>query len=119
MIWFLANWRLVAKIAAGIALLVILGYAVHRYNQLIRAEAELEACRAGNAQMAETIKNQNAAIDALQAEADKRKKVSADRVAEAAKSSGLKLKQADEVLNSQPLTTDLCESARLRLLRGL
>jgi len=85
----------------------------HYESLLAAANQEIGSLKSANLDMADAVKKQNAAIDALQAEAKRRQaqaKISADKAkAESVQSQ----KRAQAVLLSKPPAgADMCEAAR-------
>lgn len=115
--------RMAAYLACGLAALSVVGYATYIYVDRLAVRKELNltsdlltACRKNGEAMAGKITEQNTAIDNIKADADKRAADSKKAVAEARKLTTTSQSRVNEIMASAPLNTDLCESARLRLV---
>ncbi|MDI3304654.1 MAG: hypothetical protein QJR04_25230 [Burkholderia multivorans] len=114
----LKNWKIVL---AGLIVIGLGGAATLFYVQRDMARADLNVAnanlkaaqdraselQAANTQMADALKQQNAQIDALQADAKARADAAAAAVASAAQATA-KYKQAVAARDAKPLTGDAC-----------
>lgn len=112
----LKNWKLVL---AGLIVIGLGGTATLFYVQRDMARADLNTAnanlkaaqeRVADLQMADALKQQNAQIDALQAEAKQRADAAAAAVASAAQETA-KYKQAIAARDAKPLTGNACADA--------
>ena len=120
-----APYRMIAAAIAVAAVIAGLFYVKHIYDESVRAPIKRElkltndmltACRKNGEALKTSIDRQNTAIDALKTGAEKRAADSAKAVAEAKKLTTKSEQRVNEILASAPLSNDLCESARLRMV---
>ena len=121
--FLIAKW--VAIVGVFVGALGVFIHLKHKYDDSVRAPVEqalklsddsLKACRANNAELAAGVEHQNSAIESLQANAEKRIKDSDQAAAEARKLTTKQNERVNAMIASAPLSPNLCESARLRMV---
>ena len=124
--------KLLAYGFAAMAIFSAATYGVHLYNQSVRKplqdkitlmqgtitgyQTRVSELTTINKNLAGSVEHQNSAIDSLQANAEKKIKDSEQAVAEAKKLTTQSNQRVKEIIASAPLSKDLCESARLRMV---
>ena len=124
--------KLIAYGVAGLVVFSAATYGMHLYNQSVRKplqdkivlmqgtikgyQTRVTELTTINQNLAGSVQHQNSAIESLQANADKRIKDSEQSVAEARKLTTKQNQRVKEIIASAPLSPNLCESARLRMV---
>ena len=117
--------KIVLAVVAFAAVTGAVSIAVHKYNNWIReplkkelrlSDDMLAGCRKNGESLKNSIEIQNKAIREINERAAKRLDDSQKAVAEAKKLTTKRNQSVKEIIASAPLSPDLCESARLRMV---
>ena len=124
--------KLIAYGLAALAVFSAATYGLHLYNASVRKPLQdkitiMQGTISGyqtrvtelttiNKNLAGSVQHQNSAIESLQANAEKRIHDSEQSVAEAKKLTTQSNQRVKDIIASAPLSKDLCESARLRMV---